>query len=82
MHASDLPQNPDLSIPTLPVICEKCRATGMAGDEAFSAIPDILDFTPVQRRARAYGWSPELQRAFIAALAITGSRREAARAIG
>ncbi len=82
MHASDLPADPDLSIPTLPVICDQCRAAGMAGDAAFSAIPDLLDFTPVPRRARADGWKEEHQRAFIAALAITGSPRQAARAIG
>ena len=82
MHASDLPEDPDLSIPTLPVICDKCRATGMAGDEAFSAIPELLEFTPVPRRARADGWREEHQRAFIAALAITGSPKQAARAIG
>jgi hypothetical protein len=66
----------------IPVICDACRATGMAGDEAFSAIPDILAFDPVQRRAHANGWSAEHQRAFIAALAVTGSPRQAARAIG
>jgi hypothetical protein len=67
---------------TIPVICDACRATGMAGDEAFSAIPDILAFEPVQRRAHANGWSAEHQRAFIAALAVTGSPKQAARAIG
>ncbi|MCL6683540.1 hypothetical protein [Sphingomonas alba] len=72
-------ENPNQQIP---VICDQCRATGMAGDEAFSAIPDILDFTPVQRRAHVNGWKDEHQRAFIAALAITGSPRQAARAIG
>jgi hypothetical protein len=41
-----------------------------------------MNFTPVQRRAHANGWTPEHQRAFIAALAITGSPRQAARAIG
>ena len=80
MSAPNLPTSPD--IPTVPVICDKCRATGMAGDEAFSAIPDILNFTPVERRAHVNGWRPEHQRAFIAALAITGSPRQAARAIG
>ena len=43
----------------------------MAGDETFSGSPDILSFEPVPRRARADGWSPEHQRAFIAALAIS-----------
>ena len=66
----------------IPVICDSCRAAGMAGDEAFSAIPDILNFDPVPRRLHANGWTAEHQRAFIAALAITGSQRQAARAIG
>ena len=82
MHASDLPASPDLSIPQIPVICDKCRAEGFAGDDAFSAIPDILNFTPVQRRAHVNGWTDQHQRSFIAALAITGSPRQAARAIG
>ena len=82
MHKSELPADPDLTVPAIPVICDKCRETGFAGDEAFSAIPDILSFTPVQRRAHVNGWKEEHQRAFIAALAITGSPRQAARAIG
>ena len=74
---SDSPQTPHV-----PVICEQCRAKGMSGDEAFAAIPDLLDFEPVPRRPHANGWTPEHQRAFIAALAITGSPRQAARHIG
>ena len=70
------------STPPLPVICDKCRATGMAGDEAFAAIPDLLAFEPVPRRPHANGWTPEHQRAFVAALAITGSVRQAARHVG
>lgn len=66
----------------MPVICDACRASGMAGDAAFSAIPDILNFQPVVRRVNANGWTPEHQRAFIAALAVTGSPRQAARAVG
>jgi hypothetical protein len=54
----------------------------MAGDAAFATIPDILNFTPVPRRAHANNWTAEHQRAFIAALAMTGSPRQAARAIG
>ena len=82
MKTSELNPNPDLAVPQIPVICDKCRQTGMAGEDAFSAIPDILNFTPVQRRAHVNGWKDEHQRAFIAALAITGSPRQAARAIG
>jgi len=68
--------------PPIPVICDRCRAEGSAGDEAFSGIADILHFEPVPRRPHADGWTPEYQRAFIAALAITGSPRRAGRAIG
>jgi hypothetical protein len=82
MHASDLNPNPDLTVPTIPVICDSCRAAGMAGDPLFSAIPDILDFAPVPRRAHVNNWTAEHQRAFIAALAMTGSPRQAARAMG
>lgn len=38
----------------------------------------ILDFTPVPRRYRHDGWTPERQRAFIVALAETGSVTHAA----
>jgi hypothetical protein len=74
--------DPDRPLPSIPVICDQCRATGVAGDESFAAIPDLLEFEPVPRRARANGWTPEHQRAFIAALAITGSPRQAARHVG
>ena len=66
----------------IPVICDRCRAEGMAGESPFAEIADILDFDPVPRRPHADGWTPEYQRAFIAALAVTGSARRAARAIG
>ncbi len=82
MHKSELPASPDLAIRPLPVVCERCKAQGAAGDDPFAAIPDILAFEPVPRRARADGWRPEHQRAFIAALALTGSPKQAARAIG
>ncbi|WP_235219028.1 hypothetical protein [Sphingobium sp. C100] len=39
-------------------------------------------FTPVPRRYRHDGWTPERQRAFIEALADTGSVREAAARVG
>ena len=45
--------------------------------------PDFVvpDFTPVPRKHRVDGWTPERQRAFIAALAVTGSVTAAARSI-
>ena len=59
-----------------------------------SAIPDfatlaadpeiaaLLDFEPVPVKPRVNGWDPDAQRAFIALLAITGSKRRAATAAG
>jgi hypothetical protein len=45
-------------------------------------MPSFLDFTPVPRRARYDGWSPELQRRFIAALARGERPGEAAERLG
>jgi hypothetical protein len=67
---------------TIPVICDRCRAEGAAGHDPFTAIADLLTFDPVQRRSHVNNWTAEHQRAFVAALAITGSPRQAARAIG
>src|SRR5690349_21729118 len=68
---------------SIPVICDRCRSTGIAGEADFSHLGDLLEFTPVPRRKqRVDGWSPEKQRAFIAALSATGSKRRAAQAIG
>lgn len=69
-------------MPPLPVICDTCRAQGSAGEEGFAGIVDILDFEPVPRRTQVNNWTAELQRAFIAALALTGSARRAGKAIG
>lgn len=80
LHAST---GPDFEFgAAIPVICDECRRTGDMGQGAFSELPDLLHFTPVQRRAHVNNWTAEHQRAFIAALAITGSPRQAARAIG
>jgi hypothetical protein len=37
--------------PPIPVLCDRCRAEGFAGDEGFGEIRDLLAFTPVPRRA-------------------------------
>jgi len=66
----------------IPVICDRCRDEGTAGDDPFAQIRDLLEFEPVPRRAHVNGWTPELQRAFIAALALTGSPNQAARTLG
>src|SRR5690349_18244242 len=68
---------------SIPVICDRCRSTGLAGEADFSQLGDLLEFTPVPRRKqRVDGWTPERQRAFIAALSATGSKRRAAQAVG
>lgn len=82
MKKSELDPDPSVAIPVMPVICDKCRAEGTAGDAMFAAIPDVLNFEPVPRRAQVNSWSAEHQRAFIAALAITGSAKKAAATIG
>ncbi|HYI41854.1 MAG TPA: hypothetical protein VE053_16215 [Allosphingosinicella sp.] len=65
------------------VICDRCRAEGLAGEDPFEAFGALLDFEPVPRRKnRADGWDSEVQRAYIAALSLTGSKRQAARAVG
>jgi|GEM_PF-935270 len=67
----------------LPAICDRCLAEGRAGEAPFEAFGALLDFDPVPRRsARADGWDEELQRAFIALLALTGAVATAARALG
>ena len=68
---------------SIPVICDRCRATGIAGESDFSHLGDLLEFDPVPRKTRrADGWTPEKQRAFIAAVSATGSKRQAAQAVG
>jgi hypothetical protein len=68
---------------SIPVICDRCRVTGIAGDADVSHLGDLLAFTPVPRKTqRVDGWSAEKQRAFIAALSATGSKRQAAQAVG
>ena len=66
----------------IPVICDLCRAAGEAGEQPFADLAGLLSFAPVPRRPHANGWTPEHQRAFIAALAATGSPARAARALG
>lgn len=68
---------------SIPVICDRCRSAGVAGAGDFSHLGDLLDFEPVPRKTkRVDGWSPEKQRAFVAALSATGSKRQAALSIG
>ena len=43
--------------------------------------PPLPDFAPVPRRYRHDGWTPERQKAFIAALAETGCVERAARMV-
>jgi hypothetical protein len=68
---------------SIPVICDRCRSTGIAGESDFSHLGDLLDFDPVPRKSRRVdGWNEDRQRAFIAALSATGSKRRAALSIG
>ena len=68
---------------SIPVICDRCRSAGLSGEGGFLHLGDLLDFTPVPRKTKRFdGWNAERQRAFIAALAATGSKRKAARSIG
>ncbi|HKX35356.1 MAG TPA: hypothetical protein VJM79_01660, partial [Rhizorhapis sp.] len=67
---------------TIPVICDRCRVAGTAGTGDFSQFGDLLEFDPVPVKPRFNGWDPDAQRAFIALLATTGSKRKAALAIG
>ncbi|HYJ84276.1 MAG TPA: hypothetical protein VEW26_15700 [Allosphingosinicella sp.] len=68
-----------------PVLCDRCLAEGLAGEAEFerlAGLGDLLDFEPVPRRvARADGWTADIQRAYVAALAVTGSERQAAAAV-
>jgi hypothetical protein len=67
----------------IPVICDRCRAEGASGEDPFAAFGALLDFEPVPRlKHRPDGWLEEVQRAFIAALSLTGSVRAACRAVG
>jgi hypothetical protein len=69
--------------PPLPVICDRCRAEGLAGEDPFEAFGALLDFEPVPRKkTRADGWDAQTQRAYIAALSLTGTDRAACRAVG
>jgi hypothetical protein len=67
---------------SIPVICDRCRVAGTAGTGDFSHFGDLLEFEPVEVRYRVNGWDADAQRAFIALLATTGSKRRAALAIG
>jgi len=66
----------------IPVVCDKCACDGFAGDDKFAGIPDILMFEPVRMPFGDKGWDEARQRAFIAALAVTGSTARAARSVG
>jgi hypothetical protein len=66
----------------IPVLCARCEATGQSGEGDFAHLGDLLDFEPVPRRRRVDGWDGDIQRAFVAALAMTGSPRRACQAVG
>lgn len=64
-----------------PIVCDRCRRAGVAGEGDFLAMKPLLDFAPVPRKYRHDGWTPERQRAFIGALADTGAVSLAAKAV-
>jgi hypothetical protein len=69
--------------PPISVVCDRCRAQGLSHHDPFAAFGALLDFDPVPRlKTRADGWDAEVQRAYIAALSLTGSDRAACRAVG
>jgi hypothetical protein len=74
----------DLEMDTpIPVVCERCGVVGNAGAADFSHLGDLLEFAAVPRQLkRRDGWTPVLQREFIARLAQTGSPTLAVEAMG
>lgn len=65
------------------VLCDGCRSEGLSGLGDFSHLGDLLDFEPAPRLfKRQDGWTPALQRRFIAKLSETGSPTLAAEALG
>ncbi|MEO7365759.1 MAG: hypothetical protein ABIW03_05530 [Sphingomicrobium sp.] len=70
---TDRTPGPPTAVAPISVICDLCRAAGEAGEQPFADLAGLLSFTPVLRRPYANGCTPEHQRAFIAALAATGS---------
>ncbi len=74
-------EQPDIS--PIAVLCDRCAAEGLAGSDGFGEIGDLLGFAPVPRQfKRKDGWTPALQRRFIAHLARSGSPEVAAEALG
>ena len=57
-------------------------APSQAPEAAATRTPAGEQWRPVKRKPRSDGWTPERQRAFIAALAETGRVEHAARAVG
>lgn len=69
--------------PHIAAECDGGPAEAPPADPPPEAEPGPLDFVPVPLRIkRVDGWTPERQRAYIAALAAAGSPHQAAQAIG
>ena len=68
-------ENPDAALPPDVIIDPAPR-------DAHGHDPAACDWVPVLRKRRADGWSPDKQRAFVAALAATGSVTTAAQIVG
>ena len=65
-----------------PVVPESDATPDIATLAADPEIAALLGFEPVPIRKKVNGWDTEAQRAFVALLAMTGSKLRAARAIG
>ena len=65
-----------------PVAAESDATPDIATLAADPEIAALLGFEPVPIRKKVNGWDTEAQRAFVALLAMTGSKLRAARAIG
>ena len=73
----------ELMSDSIPILCDRCGATGIAGLADFSDLGNLLEFSAVPRQLkRSNGWTPVLQREFIARLALTGSPTLAVEAMG
>ena len=74
---------PEQDYSPIALLCDRCGAEGLAGGAGFEDLADLLDFAPVPRQfKRQDGWTPALQRRFIAHLARSGSPTLAAEALG
>jgi hypothetical protein len=68
--------------PRVSVICNRCRTEGLAGDDPFTLLRDLLNFEPVKRRAHVNGWTANTSASSLPPSRMTGSPRQAVRTLG